>query len=208
MDTLLFCREYFEETYAQLAAGLFSEHADAFPSDVFTAAAFTWAAVAVRSRSRPPLVGDDFALVPIADLVRQACTAFSCIMQQNLCSRRLGATCLVGLGISLCSTKSSQEASAVMQLQHSRSGAITSKLEVARFGGARSLKLSCNRQLAAGSVASADLEPERLDNQMLLDYGVLDEDSPQVRQPWHYTPGGGSKRPAQDAGRTNSCGHA
>jgi hypothetical protein len=70
----------------------------------------------------------------------------------------------------------------VLQLQHSRSGSITSKLEAARFGGARSLKLSCNGQLAAGSVASADLEPERLDNQMLLDYGVLDEDSPQVRR--------------------------
>lgn len=67
-----------------------------------------------------------------------------------------------------------------MQLQHSRSGAVSSKLESNRFGGARSLKLSCNGQLAAGSVASADLEPERLDNQMLLDYGVLDEDSPQA----------------------------
>ena len=69
---LSLCREYFEETYAQLAASIFSEHADAFPSDTFTAAAFTWAAVTVRSRSRPPLTGDDFALVPIADLVRQA----------------------------------------------------------------------------------------------------------------------------------------
>jgi hypothetical protein len=81
----------------------------------------------------------------------------------------------------LCSVVLSGDVNAVMQLQHSRSGAVTSKLETGRFGGARSLKLSSNGQLAAGSVASADLEPERLDNQMLLDYGVLDEDSPQVR---------------------------
>jgi O-methyltransferase involved in polyketide biosynthesis len=89
---LLFCREYFEETYAQLAAGLFSEHPDAFPSDVFTTAAFTWAAVAVRSRSRPPLVGDDFALVPIADLVRRASTARACNTQPTA-GRRQALRC-------------------------------------------------------------------------------------------------------------------
>lgn len=81
MHVLLFCREYFEETYAQLSASLFSQHPGAFPPDVFTSVAFTWAAVTVRSRSRPPLVGDDFALVPIADLVRHASIICSCNMQ-------------------------------------------------------------------------------------------------------------------------------
>lgn len=62
-------REYFEETFAQLAAGLFSQQPGLFPAGTFTAAAFQWAAVTVRSRSRPPLEGEDLALVPFADLV-------------------------------------------------------------------------------------------------------------------------------------------
>ena len=69
---------------------------------------------------------------------------------------------------------------ALVQLQHSRRGGVSTKLGTARFGGARSLKLSSDAQLAAGSVAAADLEPERLDNQILLDYGVLDQENPQV----------------------------
>ncbi len=63
------CREYFGETYAQLAQGLFAEHPGSFPADTFTADAFKWAAVIVRSRSHAPLEGDDLALVPLADLV-------------------------------------------------------------------------------------------------------------------------------------------
>ena len=38
-------REYFEEQYAQLSAGLFAEHGEAFPSDVFSSEAFRWAPV-------------------------------------------------------------------------------------------------------------------------------------------------------------------
>lgn len=124
--------EYFEDTYAQLAAGLFSQQADLFPTGTFTAAAFKWAAVTVRGRSRPPLEGEDLALVPLADLV-----------------------------------------------QHSRRGGVVSKLETGRFGGGRALKLSAAGQLAGGSALEADLGAERLDNQILLDYGVLDEERPQ-----------------------------
>lgn len=66
------------------------------------------------------------------------------------------------------------------QVQHSRRGGVASKLETGRLRGGRALKLSAAGQLAGGSALEADLGPERLDNQILLDYGVLDEDRPQV----------------------------
>lgn len=68
----------------------------------------------------------------------------------------------------------------VPQVQHSRRGGVVSKLETGRFGGGRALKLSAAGQLPGGSALEADLGAERLDNQILLDYGVLDEERPQV----------------------------
>lgn len=70
---------------------------------------------------------------------------------------------------------------ATLQVQHSRRGGVVSKLETGRFSGGRAVKLSAVGQLAGGSAAAADLGPDRLDNQILLDYGALDEDNLQVQ---------------------------
>lgn len=62
-------RNFFESTFAGLKENIFDTNPDVFPEDIFTYDAFLWAACTVRARSHPPLDREDFALVPIADLV-------------------------------------------------------------------------------------------------------------------------------------------
>lgn len=65
-------RAYFAERHAELEATLFSKQRDVFPADVFTPAAFAWAAATVRARVHAPLDGADAAIVPGVDLTVHA----------------------------------------------------------------------------------------------------------------------------------------
>lgn len=66
------------------------------------------------------------------------------------------------------------------QVRHSRKSGVLLKVEKGRLGGARALKLSAARSLPGGGPLTMDFGPERLDNQILLDYGVIDEEDLQV----------------------------
>jgi len=48
------------------------------------------------------------------------------------------------------------------------------------FGGAQTLRFGAGRQYAAGELVTMDFGPDKLDSQLLLDYGVLDTAQPQV----------------------------
>eukprot|EP00891_Asterochloris_glomerata_P003649 jgi/Astpho2/3649/Aster-07852 len=48
------------------------------------------------------------------------------------------------------------------------------------FGKSQALSLAADRQLEAGEVVTMNFDAERVDSQILLDYGVVDTDSPQA----------------------------
>ena len=48
------------------------------------------------------------------------------------------------------------------------------------FGGAQQLRFHAGRRYAEGELVTVDFGPEKLDSQLLLDYGVLDTARPQV----------------------------
>ncbi|KAI8474940.1 MAG: rubisco large subunit N-methyltransferase [Monoraphidium minutum] len=60
-------RQFFQQTFADLEASLFSQDRSLFPAEAFTYEAFLWAAAAVRGRAHAPLDGAAVALVPLAD---------------------------------------------------------------------------------------------------------------------------------------------
>lgn len=55
------------------------------------------------------------------------------------------------------------------------------KLQSGMFGAGQSLVLEAGSPLQQGDVVSMDFGPSKLDSALLLDYGVLDADQPQVR---------------------------
>ncbi|KAK9826401.1 hypothetical protein WJX81_000123 [Elliptochloris bilobata] len=61
-------RQFFEAKYAELDAGLLSQHRDVFPADMYSYDRFLWAVGTVRARTHAPLDGAASALVPLADL--------------------------------------------------------------------------------------------------------------------------------------------
>jgi hypothetical protein len=63
-------RQFFQQTFADLEASLFSRDRGLFPAEAFTFGGFLWAAATVRSRAHAPLDGEAIALVPLADQVR------------------------------------------------------------------------------------------------------------------------------------------
>jgi hypothetical protein len=66
---LLFRRQFFTSKYQELNQDLFSANAALFPAQQFTFERFLCAVAAVRSRTHPPLDGDDIAIVPGLELV-------------------------------------------------------------------------------------------------------------------------------------------
>ena len=62
-------REYFEEQYAQLSAGLFAEHGDAFPPGIFSPEAFRWTLVPIQ------LMQQRMPILQIALQLRLLCSA-------------------------------------------------------------------------------------------------------------------------------------
>ena len=71
----------------------------------------------------------------------------------------------------------------LMQVQHRRGRSQGWKLQSGGmgFGKSQALSLAADRQLEAGEVVTMNFDAERVDSQILLDYGVVDTDSPQVR---------------------------
>lgn len=65
---------------------------------------------------------------------------------------------------------------AIGQVRHSRESGVALQVDSGRFGGARALKMSAARLLPGGAPLAMDFGSDRLDNQILLDYGVLDEE--------------------------------
>ena len=70
-----------------------------------------------------------------------------------------------------------------VQVQHRRGRSQGWKLQAGGlgFGKSQALSLTADRRLEAGEVVTMDFDAGRVDSQILLDYGVLDSDSPQVR---------------------------
>ena len=70
-----------------------------------------------------------------------------------------------------------------MQVQHRRGRSQGWKLQSGGlgFGKSQALSLAADRRLEAGEAVIMDFDAGRVDSQILLDYGVLDSDSPQVR---------------------------
>ena len=71
----------------------------------------------------------------------------------------------------------------LVQVQHRRRRSQGWKVQSGGlgFGKSQTLGLAADRQLEAGEVVAMDYDADRVDSQILLDYGVLDTDSPQVR---------------------------
>lgn len=67
-----------------------------------------------------------------------------------------------------------------MQVQHARDGNAQWKVQEAGFGKRRSLLVESKRELRAGAPLTMDFGADKTDAQLLLDYGVLDSDNPQV----------------------------
>lgn len=70
--------------------------------------------------------------------------------------------------------------SLVVQIQHSRSGNCKWKVQQAGFGRQQKLSLESITSLGAGDTLSMDFGADKIDTQILLDYGILDSASPQV----------------------------
>lgn len=68
-----------------------------------------------------------------------------------------------------------------VQVQHARDGNAQWKLQPAGFGKRRSLLVESKKELRTGARLTMDFGVDKTDAQILLDYGVLDSDSPQVR---------------------------
>ena len=68
----------------------------------------------------------------------------------------------------------------VTQVQHSRRPGPGWKLQSGLFGGSQAVSLEAGAQLQAGDPVVMDFGPDKLDSSLLLDYGVVDLDSPQV----------------------------
>ena len=64
-------RAFFTGKFQEVEAAVMEADRAVFPVDVFTEAKFLWAVAVVRCRVHAPLDGDQLALVPLADLVRQ-----------------------------------------------------------------------------------------------------------------------------------------
>lgn len=69
------------------------------------------------------------------------------------------------------------------QVQHARDGSTQWKLQPAGFGKRLSLLVESKQELRAGAPLTMDFGPDKTDAQLLLDYGVLDADNPQVSSP-------------------------
>lgn len=67
-----------------------------------------------------------------------------------------------------------------MQVQHARDGNAQWKLQPAGFGKRQSLLVESKRDFRAGVPLTMDFGVDKTDAQLLLDYGVLDTDNPQV----------------------------
>lgn len=67
-----------------------------------------------------------------------------------------------------------------MQVQHARDGNAQWKVQEAGFGKRRSLLVESKKELRAGVPLTMDFGADKTDAQLLLDYGVLDTDNPQV----------------------------
>jgi len=68
-----------------------------------------------------------------------------------------------------------------LQVQHARDGNSQWKLQQTGFGQKRqSLLVDSKTELAAGVPLMMDFGPDKTDVQLLLDYGVLDDDNPKV----------------------------
>ena len=61
--------EFLESEFTGLSEQVFEPNSEIFDPEVYTYEAFRWAFGILRSRTFAPLIGDDLALVPIADLV-------------------------------------------------------------------------------------------------------------------------------------------
>ena len=65
-------------------------------------------------------------------------------------------------------------------MQHARDGNAHWKLQPAGFGKRQSLLVESKKELRAGAPLTMDFGVDKTDAQLLLDYGVLDADNPQV----------------------------
>ena len=73
-----------------------------------------------------------------------------------------------------------------VQVQHARDGNAQWKLQPAGFGKRQSLLVESKKELRAGASLTMDFGVDKTDAQLLLDYGVLDSDSPKVSLlSWH-----------------------
>ena len=67
-----------------------------------------------------------------------------------------------------------------MQVQHARDSNAQWKLQPAGFGKRQSLAVQTKKELRASVPLTMDFGVDKTDAQLLLDYGVLDIDNPQV----------------------------
>lgn len=70
LGSILGYQQHVESEYSTLLAEVISPNPQLFDQALFTREAFLWAFGILRSRTFPPLTGDDLALVPLADLVK------------------------------------------------------------------------------------------------------------------------------------------
>lgn len=69
LGSILGYKEYVDSEYGKLVAEVINANPGLFDESAFTPDAFLWAFGILRSRTFPPLTGEDLALVPLADLV-------------------------------------------------------------------------------------------------------------------------------------------
>jgi [ribulose-bisphosphate carboxylase]-lysine N-methyltransferase len=70
LGSVLGYRQYIRETFEESVQPILQNHPQLWPEEVASLEAFAWAFGIVRSRTHPPFMGEDIALVPLADLVR------------------------------------------------------------------------------------------------------------------------------------------
>ena len=173
------------------------QHPDAFPANVFTWESFLWAVATVRAHIHAPLQGQQAALVPLADLVGGRVPPRSwCCCPMVVCLDT-GQAHDVSKGSSWRAVEARRRRVAfsvtgsswpdlvhlLVQVQHRRRRSQGWKLQSSGlgFGKSQTLSLAADRRLEAGELVTMDFDADRVDSQILLDYGVLDTDSPQVR---------------------------
>lgn len=69
LGSILGYQQHVESEYDKLLTEVILPNPQLFDQSIFTPEAFLWAFGILRSRTFPPLTGDDLALVPLADLV-------------------------------------------------------------------------------------------------------------------------------------------